>query len=122
LRRAPAAAIIRRKKKLNTEFTEAQSSRRRMRKAERRMKLKYVVSGIGCFIAFAVIGALTQPAPECNDCFVSGGFPFRYYRVGGFAGMREYLPGGAIAELAAVIVGTVVIARVWDYLARRNSR
>jgi hypothetical protein len=86
------------------------------------MKLKYVVSGITCFIAFAVVDGLRPVTTECFDCFIPRGFPFRYYQAGGFAGSKEILWGGLMGEIAAVVVGAHVIARAWEFLAGKISR
>jgi hypothetical protein len=57
----------------------------------------------------------------CYDCFFPYGVPFTFYRDGGYAGGGGLVLRGLAADTGTVIVSTVLIGGLWQWLAAKRS-
>jgi hypothetical protein len=83
------------------------------------IRLRFLLSAMVLIVLFKVMSEKT--APDCADCFGRYGFPFAYYNEGGFAGGAGIIWPGLLGDFATVIVGAMLITRIWELLARRMS-
>ena len=57
----------------------------------------------------------------CHDCFFPYGIPFTLYQEGGEGGGAGIVWTGLLADAVIVIVSSVLVAAVWQTLAKRTS-
>jgi hypothetical protein len=57
----------------------------------------------------------------CDDCFFPYGVPFTLYTDGGYAGGKGMVWAGLVADVAIVVVASVVIGGLWQAIANKNS-
>lgn len=65
-------------------------------------------------LLFAIATFINLPDPRCGDCVLSYGFPFSYYKEGGFAWRAYYVPLGIIGDVLVVSATALLIYWVWN--------
>lgn len=60
--------------------------------------------------------------PHCADCFRPHGWPFPYYREGGYAGGACYIWGGMLGDFAFAVTASMLLWMGWNAALPRSVR
>jgi hypothetical protein len=60
--------------------------------------------------------------PNCSDCFRSHGWPFPYYREGGFGGGAHYVWGGMLGDFLFAVTASMFLWMGWNAALPRSVR
>jgi len=61
-------------------------------------------------------------SPNCADCFRPHGWPFPYYREGGYAGGARYIWGGMLGDFAFAVTASMLLWMAWNAALPRSVR
>ena len=61
-------------------------------------------------------------SPNCSDCFRPHGWPFPYYREGGFAGGACYIWGGMLGDFLFAVTASMLLWMGWNAALPYSAR
>jgi hypothetical protein len=67
-----------------------------------------------------ILGVLFNP--NCDDCFRPHGWPFPYYRDGGFAGGGHYVWDGILGDFLFAITASMLLWMGWNAALPHSTR
>jgi hypothetical protein len=74
-------------------------------------------------LTFAVANTIHLLRPiTCFDCFFPYGLPFTLYHEGGYGGGAGVAWAGLVADAGCVVVAALIVARIWEALAKRHEK
>jgi hypothetical protein len=76
---------------------------------------------LGCSIGTLLLFAMLF-RPNCSDCFRPLGWPFPFYRDGGFGGGAHFVWGGMLADAIFAVTAAVILWAVWNAVLPRSLR
>jgi hypothetical protein len=88
--------------------------------ANRQSLLRFSEGVLASCLVFALINCLGFRQPESiADGWYFHGFPFTFYRHGGFTHERAYLWSGLLADLAIMVAVGFLVGWVWNSISER---
>jgi hypothetical protein len=89
---------------------------------DRQNIVRHGVSLLAAVCLFVAINYKNFSRPQyCADCSYLYGVPFTFFREGGFAGTREIVWGGVVADLLVGMVCAAALAWAWKLLFYKRS-